>query len=234
MRNYEAEQRGERAPERTDAASAEEKAGGDHDQIAMSMDQDAQHGSRYRGSVANGNENDVKISLPFKGIYVRQEAKARLNGENDADKHKKEGEHDRNAPSGMLNELTGMVADEDEKPRDQIKKEHDIDNMEQRRGDNRDPFFQVLMSANRDRVVVQGLLNNASISLDAASPDFKNVEGGDTLVLFNENHVLKRLGLTRIESEEELRALIKPSHRELLYESLNVIKENGGSKSDMS
>lgn len=72
--------------------------------------------------------------------------------------------------------------------------------------------------------MVQGLLNNATINNDPSVLDFGKAHNGDTLQLFNENHLLRRLGLTRIESEEELRELIKPSHREFLYECLNVIK----------
>ena len=126
-----------------------------------------------------------------------------------------------------------MGADEAATDGEDMQEEYDAaDDGAGQRGDDREPFFQVLMSANRDRVVVQGLLNNATANEGAAAADFGN--GGDTMFLFNENHVLRRLGLARIESEEELRELIKPSHREFLYECLNVIKEKRISQLDIS
>lgn len=90
------------------------------------------------------------------------------------------------------------------------------------------------MTANRDRVGVQGLLNNASPNLGQAVPDFGIRNDGDTMFLFNENHVLRRLGLAWIESEDELRALIKPSHREFLYQCYNVMLDKRTSQSDIS
>lgn len=39
---------------------------------------------------------------------------------------------------------------------------------------------------------------------------------------FNENHALKRLGLTYLEDHEELKKMIKPTHREFLYKLLDI------------
>ena len=80
------------------------------------------------------------------------------------------------------------------------------------------PFFEVLMSAERDRVIIQGNLQNTKgININ---------QRNDMIQVFNENHVFKRLGLTKIDSEEQLRALVKPQHREFLYRCLGVVCYN--------
>ena len=91
---------------------------------------------------------------------------------------------------------------------EESKSEVSVNNHEN--GSDCEPFFQVLMNENRSRVLVQGLLNNANISQNAAEPDFSITKNGDSLILFNDTHVLKKMGLVKIECDEEMQQFIKP------------------------
>ena len=54
------------------------------------------------------------------------------------------------------------------------------------------------------------------------SSQVENTKHQDMCVQFNENHVLKKLGLTHLEDHEELRKMIKPTHRQFLYKLLDI------------